>query len=111
MVEKWIPPRGKMKFGVRKDVWGFADLLACKPSAPLPSDGSKSLEMSKPAIALIQTFPLARWNDHAVKLSGIPAVHTWKDSGGLVILHGWAFKPKDGIRGNKKVWTCREEVL
>lgn len=97
IVEKWIPPRGKMKFGVRIDVWGFGDILACVSDLP--------------SIALIQTFPLARWKDHVERLAAIPELQTWKKAGGLVYLHGWALKPKDGVRGAKKVWTLREESL
>ena len=98
-VEKWIPPRGKMKFGVRKDVWGFGDILACRRS-----NGPRE-------IALVQTFPLARWKDHIEKMRTIPEVETWKQAGGLVLVHGWAPKPKGGVRGAKKVWTLREESL
>jgi len=96
-VEKWIPPRGNMKFGVRVDLWGFGDLLACHPELKVT--------------AIIQCFPLARWKDHAVKLSVIPEVKTWKASGNLVAMHGWALKPKGGVRGAKKAWTLREEQL
>lgn len=101
VVEKWIPPRGKMKFGVRKDVWGFGDILACK------STGFRNEDQ----IALIQTFPLARWKDHIEKMIEIRELKIWKAAGGLVFVHGWALKPKGGVRGAKKVWTLREEVL
>jgi hypothetical protein len=105
IVEKWIPPRGKMKFGVRIDAFGFGDLLACSPLAfgQEPRPGG--------SIALVQTFPLARWKDHEAKILAIPEFQKWKEAGGIVLLHGWAFKPKDGIRGNRKVWTLREQIL
>lgn len=98
IVEKWIPPRGNMKFGIRQDVWGFGDILACR-------------RVPDYQIALIQTFPLARWKDHMVKLRAIPELRFWQLCGGIVLMHGWAFKPKDGVRGAKKVWTLREETL
>ncbi len=101
IVERWIPPRGAMKFGVRKDVWGFGDLLACRKPENSPFG----------EIALIQTFPMARWKDHANKLAALPELLRWKESDGLVFMHGWALKPKDGVRGAKKVWTLREESL
>jgi hypothetical protein len=101
IVEKWIPPRGKMKFGVRVDVWSFGDILACR-RLPQALVGT---------IALVQTFPLARWKDHAEKLAAIPELQQWKTCGGTVIMHGWAFKPKDGVRGARKTWQLREEVL
>jgi hypothetical protein len=103
IVEKWLPARGKMKFGVRIDVWGFGDILACwRRYDPKRGDAQ---------IALIQTFPLARWKDHAEKLAAIPELQNWKAAGGIVLMHGWALKPKDGIRGAKKVWTLREQEL
>ncbi len=97
IVERWIPPRGKMKFGVRIDVWGFGDILACKPSTN--------------SFAIVQTFPLARWKDHTLKLSAIPELQVWKKCGGVVLIHGWALKPKNGVRGTKKTWQLREETL
>jgi hypothetical protein len=97
VVERWLPPRGSMKFGVRQDVWGFGDILACR---------------HRPGrIALVQTFPLARWKDHAAKLADIPELTKWQAAGGVVLLHGWALKPKDGKRGAKKVWTLREDTI
>jgi hypothetical protein len=102
IVEKWLPARGNMKFGIRQDVWKFGDILACRAGSP---------QDPEPEIALIQTFPLARWKDHWEKLLAIPELKYWQECGGLVFMHGWAFKPKDGIRGAKKVWTLREEQL
>ena len=104
IVEKWIPPRGKMRFGVRVDVWGFGDILACRANA-------SEAGVVYGQIALVQTFPVARWKDHAIKLLHIPELHQWKHCGGLVLLHGWAFKPKDGVRGARKTWQLRQESL
>jgi len=104
IVEKWIPPRGKMKFGVRVDVWGFGDILACRE---VPSETG----IVYGQIALVQTFPQARWKDHISDLLHIHELHQWKVCGGIVIFHGWALKPKDGIRGARKTWQLREEVL
>jgi hypothetical protein len=101
IVERWIPPRGKMKFGVRQDLWGFGDVLACKPSC-LPEPNK---------IAIIQCFPMARWKDHVTKLEPLIELKIWKAAGGLVLLHGWALKPKGGVRGAKKEWTLREEAM
>jgi hypothetical protein len=44
-------------------------------------------------------------------LTVIPELAKWKAAGGLVILHGWSRRPKDGVRGAKKVWVVREETL
>ena len=107
VVEKWLPARGNMKFGVRIDAFGFGDLLACR--SELLDEMETYSEY--PAIALVQCFPLARWKDHVVKLSAIPELQIWKAAGGIVLLHGWAFKPKDGVRGAKKTWQLREERI
>lgn len=93
-----------MKFPRRMDAFGIGDLLACRFILRI---GEECVQQ----IALIQCFPLARWKDHKEKILAIPEFEAWKRSGGLVFLHGWAFKPKDGIRGAKKVWTLREEQL
>lgn len=105
IVEKWIPPRGNMKFGVRIDAFGFADLLACRI---LPS-----CEFRGPhgQIALIQTTDHTSFSKHKIKILAIPEFQKWKDAGGIVLLHGWRKGPKDGVRGAKKVWILREESL
>lgn len=89
--------RPQAKFGVRIDVWGFGDILACHA------------ELKE--VALIQTFPTSGWKDHYQKMLGISELAVWQAAGGLVFMHGWALKPKDGVRGSKKVWTLREEQL
>jgi hypothetical protein len=103
IVEKW-QMRPQAKFGVRIDVWGFGDILACRRTGD-------AVEGHVSDIALVQTFPLSGWKDHWDKLIEIPELKFWQECGGLVFMHGWAFKPKDGVRGAKKVWTLREEVL
>ena len=100
IVERW-QMRPQAEFGVRVDVWGFGDLLACKPSC-LPEPNK---------IALIQCFPMSSWKAHAVKLESIMELKIWKAAGGLVYLHGWALKPKDGVRGAVKRWTLREQEI
>ena len=102
-VERW-QMRPQAKFGVRIDVWQFGDVLACRVD---PSSGEGM-------IALIQTFPLTSWKAHAEKVQEPEikaAMDNWKAAGGIVLFHGWALKPKDGIRGAKKVWTLKEMQL
>jgi hypothetical protein len=96
IVEKWVPPRGTMKFGRRIDAFGFGDLLACRVS-----DGHGE-------IALIQTTDHTSFSKHRDKLLALPEVWQWKLAGGIVLLHGWG---KRGPRGQRKVWTLREESL
>jgi hypothetical protein len=94
VVEKWLPARGTMKFGIRIDAFGFGDLLACKPETK--------------EIALVQTTDHTSFSKHKIKILAIPEFQIWKDAGGVVRLHGWA---KRGPRGARKVWTLREEIL
>jgi len=112
IVEKWIPPRGKMPFGVRIDAFGFGDLLACKPGVNFDAP-AKIMKVG--SIALIQTTGAPSsggwFAQHKAKILAIPEFQKWKDAGGIVLLHGWRKGPKDGVRGARKVWTLREEVL
>ncbi|SRR5258706_4395691 len=98
IVEKWIPPRGKMPFGVRIDAFGFGDLLGCRVD---PSTGEGM-------IALFQATDHTSFSKHKLKILGIPEFQKWKSADGLVFLHGWG---KRGPRGKRKVWTLREEQL
>lgn len=100
IVEKFLPARGSMKFPRRIDAFGIGDILACNPD--------EVLRGAECGIALIQTFPLARWNDHKEKILALPEFQKWKDSNGSVVLHGWRF---GGPRGEKKRWILREEIL
>lgn len=131
VVEKWIPPRGTMKFGVRQDVWGFGDILASKPACRkeqgFAEPGNTCLQTpgtcescprywdktgpSKPMIALVQTTDQTSIPKHRAKILAIPEFEKWKAAGGLVFLHGWKKRPKDGVRGAKKTWQLKEEVL
>jgi len=103
IVEKWVPPRGNMKFGVRIDAYGFADLLACKTLEAGRKQNS--------GIALIQTTDHTSFSKRKEKILAIPEFQKWKDAGGIVLLHSWRKGPKDGIRGARKVWILREEYL
>ena len=110
IVEKW-QMRPQAAYGVRIDVWGFGDILACRSSL---EDKEQGLTYYAKEIALVQTFPLASWKDHAEKMQEPQikaAIENWKAAGGLVLVHGWAFKPKDGVRGAKKTWQLREEQI
>ena len=102
IIEKWLPPRGSMKFGVRIGAYGFGDLLACRVD-PMTGDGM---------IALVQTTGSPSsggwYAQHKAKILGLDEFYKWKDAGGLVLLHGWQ---KKGPRGKRKVWTLREEQL
>jgi hypothetical protein len=96
VVEKWIPPRGKMKFGVRIDAFGFGDILAC------------SSDELRPEIALVQTSALSERQRHKDKTNALDGFYAWKASGGIVLLHSWRkLKP----HGKRATWEVIEERL
>lgn len=139
-VEKYVK-HDTMAFGRRIDVWGFGDLLACRPTMVEPCslcengkykgsdcprcNGSGKFRVANPSIALVQCCPDSRMAEHRAKLTG----GTWGD---------WTEEEKDeakkiherlkawkaaggrvflmgwglrGPRGEKKRWTLREEEL
>jgi hypothetical protein len=96
VVEKWIPPRGAMKFGIRIDAFNFGDILACHPDK---------------GIALIQTTDWTNISKHRDKILVEPRAWMWVRSGGLCLLWGWKKRPKDGVRGAVKTWELREEMF
>ena len=104
VVEKWLPPRGKMKFGVRIDLFGFGDIVACRPPVQVINATLPGL------IAIVQCTSASGggYAAHRAKILAAPAFPTWKAAGGRVFLQGWA---KRGKRGEKKVWQLREEEL
>lgn len=127
IVERYIKAPG-MKFGRRIDVWGFGDLLACRPEivrTGAVTRNHRTKVIYKSAIALVQCCRDADLAEHRAKILGQPMEHwtederaeskevfekfkEWKLSGGRVFLQGWGFK---GPRGEKKQWTLREEEL
>ena len=124
VVEKWIPPRGSMKFGVRVDAFGFGDILACRPEtrAQCPACrgamrigrnkcpnclGRGLVVIGNAAIALVQCCSTDA-AAHKAKILAIPEFYIWKRAGGLVFLQAWKF---GGPRGETKHWHMKEETL
>lgn len=97
IVEKYIKHPG-MEFGRRVDVWGFGDLLACRP----PMNGRPGVT------ALVQCCRAADMAEHRDKVYAIKEFYDWRDAGNRVFLQGWSMK---GARGETKRWTLSEEVL
>jgi hypothetical protein len=91
IVEKFVrfPPPGH-----RVDLWGFGDLLACKPGfAPM----------------IVQTTTADHQAERIAKIKASPHFETICASGFRVICHGWR---KGGERGKRKTWICNvEEVV
>ena len=107
-VEKWLPPRGNMKFGRRVDVWGFGDILACRPQMKV---GNK---IYPPRIALVQSTTMSEWERHLEKFN-TPEIKkfadNWKASNGLIFLQAWGLRKRKGGLQGEKVQTLREKVL
>jgi hypothetical protein len=107
IVEKWIPPRGSMKFGIRLDAFHIGDLLACRRTLKYVQPQTGETYDAPGVIALVQCCS-TDFAKHKEKILGIPEFATWKAAGGEVILHGWA---KRGPRGKRKTYQLREEFL
>jgi hypothetical protein len=127
IVEKFLPARGSMKFPRRIDAYNFGDILACRPptykecrvcegTGKLSSsavrcrscDATGKVLAGEAAIALVQCAPGNAHAQHKEKILAIPEFAIWKESGGRVFLQSWALQ---GPRGQKKIWTMREEEL
>jgi len=74
---------------IRQDLWGFADLIWCRPD--------------KQEIGLVQTTTAANQSARMHKILALPAAKGWLESGGEIQVHGWR---KGGARGARKTWTC-----
>jgi hypothetical protein len=105
IVERHLPPRGldekgePLKFGKSIDVWGFGDLLACRP---------RRADDLPPVIALVQCCAGSGLAQHRAKIYATKEFYTWRESGGKVFLQSWALQ---GPRGGDKFWKLHEEVL
>jgi len=78
VVERWIA-----QAGIRKDLFGFIDLVAVKPGEILG----------------IQTTTASNLAARLKKAVALPDLRAWLAAGGRFMLHGWA------LRGGR--WYCR----
>lgn len=137
VVEKWINIPNAPGGGKRIDVWGFGDILACRPrileEAPCPSCKGSGLLTSgderyrglscgscagrghkllhEKVIALIQCFPNTGgtgFADHRAKVLAIKEAEIWIRAGGKIFLQGWR---KGGPRGAVKHWQMKQEEV
>jgi len=107
-VERWIPypPDVQKKLGmpgIRVDVWGFGDILACRRFRP---DGVALVEVWE--IALFQTTDITSMAKHRTKMENLVELRRWKEAGGLAFLHAWG---KKGPRGKRKTFVLTEIPL
>lgn len=74
---------------VRVDLFNFCDIVAMRPGA---------------GFVAIQTGGRGEIRGHIQKIKAEPRALTWLQSGGRIIIHGWALL---GAFGEKKRWVCR----
>lgn len=74
---------------VRQDLFGFIDILAIR--------GDVSLA--------VQTTSGSNVSARLDKINATPAALLWLAPSRQIVIHGWS---KQGPRGKRKVWTCRE---
>lgn len=99
IVEHWNP-----HCMIRQDLWGFGDLLACRPiGVPLPIFGGTVT--AERDITIIQTTSGANVAARKAKILAEPRARVWLQSGGEIVVHGWR---KVGPRGKRKLWELRE---
>ena len=84
VVERWIP-----RTRTRRDLFGFADLLAIHPTG---------------GILLIQTTTGSNGADRLKKMLAEPQLQSWLLAGGRAELWTWRL---GGKAGKRKTWTCR----
>lgn len=72
VVERWI-----IGANVRKDAFGFGDILACKSSG------------ENRGVWLVQTTSRGHHKDHKDKAEAIPELREWLNSGGRFVIVTW----------------------
>lgn len=90
-VEQRLPIPGKF---VTRDLFNFIDIVAVHPELKL--------------IIGVQATSGSNMAKRRSKIDAEPRARAWKLAGGFIRLHGWA---KKGARGERKLWTLREEEL
>ena len=93
--------------GCRVDLWGFGDVIACRPPYTIEAALEGSIyDDHRPEIALLQTTSYSGLSAHKRKIEGIPEAIGWLRSGGKLYLEGWHKKPLK--RGGKALrWKDR----
>lgn len=92
IVEKTIP-----KCFIKKDLFGFIDILAIKGNEVLAVQTTASLSNANARVKKIQ--------EH----ENYPKV---KELGWCIVVHGWRQLQEEYKNGNiKKVWKCKEIIL
>ena len=87
VVERWIPGAN-----IRRDMFGFADIVAIKPGC---------------GIFAVQVTSMTNKASRLAKVTSSEEAARWLESGGRILVHGW--RKKKLKRGGKAVrWECSE---
>ena len=93
--ERWMRAPSHPGGGVRKDLFGFLDLVAIQG-----------------CIVGIQCTSYAGRKPHKDKIEAIPAAQEWMNAGAMLVLVTWKKERKrkaDGTKGAAMIWTARAE--
>ncbi len=85
VVERWIA-----QAKIRRDLFGFADIIAYRPCDPL--------------ILLVQTTTKSHISERIKKIHGEERAMLWHSTGNPIHVHGW-FKNKSGM------WECDQRII
>ena len=77
---------------VRVDLFGFIDIVA----------------VGEAGIVGVQTTSTANMNARIQKILALPEAKIWIQSGGKVVVHGWALR---GKAGKRKLWELKEKNI
>ena len=84
VVERWLPG-----VNVRKDLWGFGDVLAVHPGAR--------------AFLIVQATTLPNIGSRLNRARALPGLAVWLNAGGLFECHGWT-------KRNGR-WACKRVAV
>ncbi len=90
-VEQRLPIPGKF---ITRDLFNCIDVIAVHPERK-EILGIQATSGSNVSARITKTLEQAGFD-------------AWRRAGGLFVIHGWA---KQGPRGKRKLWTCREVDL
>jgi hypothetical protein len=94
VVEKWIPAPSHPAGGVRKDLWGFGDVLAIKGDVTLLVQTCRAADVATRLAKIRETTVRIGDGDDAREDLALPLVLR---AGWRVEIHGWA-KPTKTLR-------------
>lgn len=114
VVEKWVTVPGMPGGGIRRDLGGFADVLAWRPHTSIVRDDINGIWLKGGGFLAVQACAGSGLAAHRKKLLAEPNLRSWLESGGRCAIWAWrriSYVKKDGKKGRRKDWACLEEEL